>query len=720
MNESFRSAYDILVRPRGAQTELERGEGLVQANFQSGIYGGITEAQWKQILDLPGVEVAAPVANVGYILTTTPVRVQIPEAARGSGERLYRVRSDWSAVNGSAVFPGGQDFSYVTGEPDGCSDSFLQQTVPGRGRPDGGFPANDPTTVGRNCFIGVPDPRGGEICFSLSGVPGTTTDCTVEAFISFSFPMLISAIDPQQESKLVGLDSTVVDGRMLTSQDTFTSNDFGAVLPVLVSSRTYDDVSLRLTVQQSQLPEGTDFLTAVTRPAPLDPAEAGNDVYQNLLAFPTTTLRTEDLDSQQLYDLARRDLPGYGYFSGYWTAGPVSYARAADSALAPATFPATAETWRDGGGFNGYAPVAPTNADTQYRELEFHKAQDQTGVVNSGSGQVVPVGTFDPQKLPGFDPLSQVPLEAYSPPVATTADPATERVLGGSPYRPTLNVGGYLTEPPFMLTTIAGVHGFTDPRFYAGGNDAAPISDIRVRVAGVTGADEESLARITLVAADIATRTGLDVDITAGSSPQPQTVRLPASPYGTPSLLLSENWVAKGVAIQILTEIDRKSLALLGLILVVSVLFLVNAGVAAVRTRRPEFATLLSLGWRTRTIFTAVFAELVTVGLVAGAAGTALALAISAWFGLDQPIWRLLLVVPVSVLLAAVSGLVPATMAARGSPLDALAPPWTRGKGTIARGVTSLAVRTCRGPEGGPRWRCWRCSSVSARSADCW
>ena len=109
-----------------AQTELERADGLVQANFQSGIYGGITEGQWQQILDLPGVEVAAPVANVRAILVTASVQMPIPEAEQGTGERLYRLQSEWTAVNGSAVFPGAQDFSYVSDLPDASSDSFLQ------------------------------------------------------------------------------------------------------------------------------------------------------------------------------------------------------------------------------------------------------------------------------------------------------------------------------------------------------------------------------------------------------------------------------------------------------------------------------------------------------------------------------------------------------------------------------------------------------------------
>lgn len=221
VDESFRSAYDILVRPPGATTELERTEGLVQANFQSGIYGGITEAQWQQILDLPGVEVAAPVANVGYVLATASVRVQIPEAEQDPGERLYRVSSEWTAVSGSATFPGSQDFSYVSDQPDACSDSFLQATVPGPGRPDGtGFPPNDPTTVGRNCFAEVPEDDSPGVCFSRLTVGTDVNTCRVEAFIAYSFPMLVSAIDPDQESQLVGLDGTVVDGKMLRPEDT--------------------------------------------------------------------------------------------------------------------------------------------------------------------------------------------------------------------------------------------------------------------------------------------------------------------------------------------------------------------------------------------------------------------------------------------------------------------------------------------------------------------
>src|SRR6476620_8520918 len=64
---NFRPAYDILVRPRGSTTVIERTQGLVPPNYSSGIFGGISLGEWRQVLNTRGVEVAAPVANIGYV-----------------------------------------------------------------------------------------------------------------------------------------------------------------------------------------------------------------------------------------------------------------------------------------------------------------------------------------------------------------------------------------------------------------------------------------------------------------------------------------------------------------------------------------------------------------------------------------------------------------------------------------------------------------------------
>ena len=81
VNAHFRSAYDILVRPKGSRTKLESRTRTVQRGFLSGIYGGITMAQYREIRQVPGVQVAAPIAMVGYMMPQIPVVVRLPAAA---------------------------------------------------------------------------------------------------------------------------------------------------------------------------------------------------------------------------------------------------------------------------------------------------------------------------------------------------------------------------------------------------------------------------------------------------------------------------------------------------------------------------------------------------------------------------------------------------------------------------------------------------------------
>src|SRR3954467_4089508 len=58
--QHFRTAYDIPVRPPGAMATLGRREGLVQENFLTGSFGGITNEQVGEVRRAPGGQVAAP------------------------------------------------------------------------------------------------------------------------------------------------------------------------------------------------------------------------------------------------------------------------------------------------------------------------------------------------------------------------------------------------------------------------------------------------------------------------------------------------------------------------------------------------------------------------------------------------------------------------------------------------------------------------------------
>jgi putative ABC transport system permease protein len=195
-----------------------------------------------------------------------------------------------------------------------------------------------------------------------------------------------------------------------------------------------------------------------------------------------------------------------------------------------------------------------------------------------------------------------------------------------------------------------------------------------VRVAGVHGPDAVSRERIRQAAQRIASATGLDVDITVGASPSPQAIDLPAGRYGRPALALEEPWVRKGVATTILSAIDRKSVVLFGLILVVCALFVANAAGAAVRARRTELGVLACLGWPTSRLFAVVLTEVGLVGLAAGVLGGLLALPVAALAGVDASPARAALAVPAAVLLALLAGLWPAARAARAEPIAAVRP----------------------------------------------
>jgi putative ABC transport system permease protein len=287
------------------------------------------------------------------------------------------------------------------------------------------------------------------------------------------------------------------------------------------------------------------------------------------------------------------------------------------------------------------------------------------------------------------------PLQTYGAPGLTAADARTRALLGGRPLLPSGNVAGYLTQPPLILTNLASLPRFTAPH-YDPGLARAPISAIRVRVAGVRGIDDVSRERVRRAAEAIQRRTGLQVDLTIGSSPAPKTIALPAGLHGRPALTVHEPWIRKGVGVAILDAVDRKSLVLFGLILVVCMLFVANATAAAVRARRTELGVLVALGWGTGRLFGAVLWELGTIGACAGVLGAGLALALSAATGTEVDVVRCALAVPAAIGLTLAAGAVPAWRAARATPVDALRPAVRAGHGGRPRGVAGLAALNLR------------------------
>ena len=78
----------------------------MQPNFLSGIYGGISMAQNRQIEQIPGVQVAAPIAMVGYTLLRLQVPVRLAAGANAlPGRQLYRYATTWVSAGGRRGSP---------------------------------------------------------------------------------------------------------------------------------------------------------------------------------------------------------------------------------------------------------------------------------------------------------------------------------------------------------------------------------------------------------------------------------------------------------------------------------------------------------------------------------------------------------------------------------------------------------------------------------------
>lgn len=340
--------------------------------------------------------------------------------------------------------------------------------------------------------------------------------------------------------------------------------------------------------------------------------------------------------------------------------------------------------WANPGGGAILGSLIPAGGDdTAFRALAGYQWSTQTLFPPAFVRQ----GTFDANKLPGYSALAQVPLGTYASTVLTGATTKDRKALGGKALPASPNIPGYVQPAPLMLTPLSSLPVFEEADGYTTKlpgdassapatpiNAKAPISSVRVRVRGVAGVDALSRARVRLVAQQIQAKTGLLVDVTIGSSPAPQTVVLAAGAHGRPQLALQENWVKKGVALAILTAVDKKSLALFLLVLLVCGLFVTNAAGASVRARRTELGVLACLGWPKTRLFALVGVELGVIAVAAGIGGGLLAWAIGSVFAIPVSPSRAVLAVPAALVVALVAGVVPAWRAAHAPPLEAVRP----------------------------------------------
>lgn len=663
LSRYWRTTYDILVRPHGVVTEIERRYGLVEANHLSGTPGGITFEQYERIRGIPEVEVAAPIAMLGYLRRGPPlvgIRDPLPDG-------IYRVSATATIWDGYWSLPAtsgpyyGVYFQDGLGAQEIWSESSRLKLVP----------------------LG---------CTDVWGLAVQTP--------YFEDKALLVAVDPEQEARLIHLDQMVVEGDYPRSDAPVILNRWGApIVPLLLN--VHDYVSEMLTIRIERVdafdgePKLLDGLKAIAGPEEIE-------------AAPRRVVWEETLPVRQVW----RTLWPLLYISGGEVEASFPYVRQFMGhiyAPAPVRYrvmqhppPALPEELL----VLEAVPVGTTSTE-QRHEREEASPPDVAELLDLVRWRRSPELLFrrlEPQEEVWFEPYvrglfevdalkalgdaspNQVPLETYFPPLVTLRyDEAGRPVEPPATLRPSLNAEGYLVSPPDMLITLdAARYLLTEgciewvsvkgtPYFREEHTECSPsqediISAIRVRVGGISELTPQTQARIEDVAQRIVELTGLHVDIMVGSSPQPVLVHIPG--YGeVPGLgYVEEGWVQKGVATLVTTGINRADALLFSVMLVACLLYLFNATFVSVLGRLPEFGVMRALGWRSRTLFGLVLSEALVLGLISGALGTLLALGIGRAFALPVPLARIALLAPLGGSVFVLGTLLPAWWAAHAAP----------------------------------------------------
>lgn len=681
LSKYWRTTYDILVRSPASVTDIERQFNLVRANHLSGTPGGITLAQWEQIKAIPGVEAAAPIAMLGYL----PRNVVLIGIQDDLPMGIYDVSVTVTVTNGQQVLTYTRPAYYTSYDFDVIS---LYSTDPeqeaqfSKHSSDIGIYIN-----GQNASVG------------MWGFPIITP--------SFNDKILIAAIDPEQEAKLVHLDQMVTNGGYLQSGLPFMYEEHNsdvALIPALLNREDYIEESISIQINQvGDLPPQkgwVDWLLAIPDKQALDDATR-KPVWE--ASFP---IRREWVDSSAF--IVVKDGQATNRSTGIFPeiVGPLSRPSPVAYRVMPnppSSLPGdllvlediptgltTSQVIPETGAFLSEQKYEQTEAELwgQTPEVTFRSLQPR--IDSNLRFQPAVMGAFeiDQLKALGGASVNQVPLETYLPPFAKLSyTESGQKIDPTVQLRPTLNKEGYLASPPDLLIPLDQVpHLFDNSCWVTEGEDinlkmhktrcgfteSDYISAIRVRVGGIDSLTASAQMKIERIAQAIAEQTGLHVDIMVGSSPQPVLVHLPGVGEVPARGYIEELWVKKGVNTLISTGMNRADQLLFGTMLFVCLLFLLNANLISNLGRLSEFGVMKALGWRQSTIFRLLCAESLVLGLASGLLAAIVAGVITRIFSLSVSLERIALLVPFGMGSFLLGALLPAGWTAWVSPTEAI------------------------------------------------
>lgn len=589
VSEHWRGAYDILVRPQSAVSRLESDSGLVEGNYLGTPGEVISMEQFRTIQAIDGIEVAAPVAAIGYMHNQTgSVSITLP----ANGGTFYHYSTTLLDGNG-ALINQQKGLFYSPLNCDGCGFNRI-------------YPLRD------------------QVCGS-----GTETTCLISLSDLPVLWTLVAGVDPAEEEKLIRLSSAIENGDMLQSNmplqeilEDPASGQKATKIPILISQQSFAHQSIRIKVESFPVSEedirnvfngiqsSNEVEAAMKRfEEGIDPEEKRTLVDAH---FPLNEVIQPMSGSAILFDSDGSYTTGAtGFFSNTNTdlllyPDAIPYEAFAEISPGQGKNTFQVSSLGDWGSLvlpriNELAewsrlddPMEVSGSEPQYRTFKVIKP-------NPFTFKVVGVYDFD-QISTSIDPFSYVPLGIYEPPTATLKFDENGNQISDQKLYPDLNPGGYIQRPPLALTSLEAAQ-------FILGSDRV-INAIRVRVSGVGEYSPENVRKVERVASEILERTGLHVDIVAGSSPQPVLIFVPGKGF------IEEQWTSLGAALKISSGINQINIFLYSFLLLSSILFVSNESQLMIIARRKEIGLLKAIGWDDGAIGKRFLTELLRLGIL--------------------------------------------------------------------------------------------------------
>lgn len=573
LQKKWSSAYDIVVRPSNSTLNTE-SNNLLEPNYLNGINGGISFKQYEKIKQIQEVDVAAPVAVMGYV----KLGLQVPDQLRLPDKPgIYRLTEKQTDQTGF-----GQDKLY----------DVSQYAI-------------------KNQKIQIPR------------IPTLHAEDDKNDFIIPRVHSLIVAIDPKEEAKLVGLDHSVLSHsgkyRYFDENDkpvTMNGDKNTTTIPILLNPNSFNKGIHKYSVERLNVP----FTTKQEQESFFSSLPAGKKALSALKNYDSQTIKSFSITSNDvektLFDLLLNQKPSKDiskHLDGAVASNFSQIELISDSLqyqTEKSPFPAR---WK-----NAYRveseKIQVSNPDLNisgalpqsgYRSahsLETKKKDDMSNgyVYSSPNVFFNIVGLYDPKKIRvSKDPLNELPMETYRPAAADIVlDSKDKPVNPSKPVNTSGNPVGLLTSSPNLLTTIESA------KKVRGENS---ISSIRIKVAGATKVGEASEKLLQKVKSQIEQETGLLVTITKGSSPQPVVTKVVTD--GKTLGWIEQPWIHIGAAMTIFRETSVGFSGVIFAMLAVAIVYVLATSYVSMLARRKEFAVLLALGWRTKDLYKIVMIE---------------------------------------------------------------------------------------------------------------